>query len=230
VSDEEVQQRLAMLKEEAGGEQQFYMRLGMSFGDDEAITEHVRGGVRVDKLLASVYGEEAPPSDAELRAYYDSHTDSFLSDEQLHVCHVTKGMEGAKSRADVYAQMRKIREEVQAGADFMSIAERERGNEQQQIDLGWFRRGEFMEEFETIAFSMAEGELSPVFMTPLGFHVCKVMGRRPAAPIPFDECKDAVRSRMTEQARDEKFNAFVASCKAASTVTDSDPDSAVACH
>jgi hypothetical protein len=223
VTAEEVQQRLVKLKEEAGGEEQFYFKLGVPFADDSQLQDHVQGGVRVDKLLASIYGDEAEPTDAVLRAYYASHLDAFVSEEQLHVCHVTKGMEGAKSRADVYEAMRKLRLELTAGADFMSVAERERGNEQQQIDLGWFRRGEFMEEFETIAFSMAEGEISPVFMTPLGFHICRVMGRRAPAPVPFDDIKEAVRSRMIEEGRDSKFTAFVESTKAAATIDDSLP-------
>ena len=66
-------------------------------------------------------------------------------------------------------------------------AEEHRADEQQQINLGWFKRGEFMEEFETIAFSMGEGEISPVFTTQLGFHVCTVTGRNPSVARPFDE-------------------------------------------
>jgi hypothetical protein len=224
VTTEEIQERLAKLKQEAGGEEQFYMSLGLPFADDSSLHEQVSGGVRVDKLLASVYGDEPEVSDAELRAYYDSHTDAFLSEELLHVCHITKGMEGAKSRADVYDQMKKLRAELKAGADFMTIAERERGNEQQQIDLGWFRRGEFMEEFETLAFSMEEGEMSPVFMTPLGFHICKLMGRKAPAPVPFEEIKEAVSTRRREEGRDARFTAFLDEVRGAATIEDSLPE------
>jgi parvulin-like peptidyl-prolyl isomerase len=139
-------------------------------------------------------------------------------------------MEGAKSRAEVYANMRGLRTELLAGADFLTVAERERGNEQQQIDLGWFKRGEFMEEFETIAFSMSEGELSPVFMTPLGFHICKVMARKPSGLVPYDQVKEAVQARVLETARDSKFNAFVEAQKAAATITDTAPDTESGCH
>jgi hypothetical protein len=224
VTTEEIQERLAKLKQEAGGEEQFYMSLGLPFADDGSLHEQVSGGVRVDKLLASVYGDEPEVSDAELRAYYASHTDAFLSEELLHVCHITKGMEGAKSRADVYDQMKKLRAELKAGADFMTIAERERGNEQQQIDLGWFRRGEFMEEFETLAFSMEEGEMSPVFMTPLGFHICKLMGRKAPAPVPFEEIKEAVSTRRREEGRDARFSAFLDEVRGAATIEDSLPE------
>jgi peptidyl-prolyl cis-trans isomerase C len=119
--------------------------------------------------------------------------------------------------------MRELREQLMDGYDFAKMAEEHRGNEQQQIDLGWFKRGEFMEEFETIAFSMREGEISPVFTTQLGFHICKLTGRRPPAPVPLEDIKDVVRSRMVEEYRDKKFNGFVDELKGTASIEDSEP-------
>lgn len=223
VSDEEIDARLAKLIEEAGGEDQFFLKIGMPMRDLSLVRGNVASGVRMDKMLGEVYGEEPNPNDEELKAFYDKHIEAFMSEEHVCASHITKSMEGAKSRAEVYARMREIREELMDGKDFAALAEEHRGNEQQQIDLGWFKRGEFMEEFETIAFSMREGEISPVFTTQLGFHICKVTGRRPPAPVPLDEIKDIVRSRMIEESRDGKFNAFVDQLKAGATIEDSDP-------
>jgi parvulin-like peptidyl-prolyl isomerase len=78
-----------------------------------------------------------------------------------------------------------------------------------------------MEEFETIAFSMQPGEISPVFTTQLGFHICKLIDRKPTEPLPFDDIKDAVRTRMIEEHRDTKFNAFIDQLKASATIDDS---------
>jgi peptidyl-prolyl cis-trans isomerase C len=224
VDPTEAAQRLARLKEEAGGEQQFFLRIGVPVADDALVLPQIESGVRVDKLLSHINGAEDDPTDAEVRAYYESHTQDFLSEEQIHACHISKGLEGAKSRAEVYQRMRELRREVTAGTDFMTVADRERGEAQQQIDLGWFRRGEFMEEFETIAFSMEEGELSPVFTTQLGFHLCKLMGKRSPAPLPFYEIRDAVKTRLIDESRDAKFNAFVADLRATASIEDTDPD------
>ena len=105
----------------------------------------------------------------------------------------------------------------------MKLAEEHRADDQQQIDLGWFKRGEFMEEFEAIAFSMNEGEISPVFTTQLGFHICTVLGRKKPEPMPFEQVKDTVRARLIEQHRDAKFNDLLAELKAAAQIEDTDP-------
>jgi parvulin-like peptidyl-prolyl isomerase len=187
------------------------------------VRENVANGVRLDTLLGQVYAPEPVPTDAEVRAYYDGHLNEFMTEEMIDVSHITKGMEGAKSRAEVYTKMRELRDQLVKGADFAKLAEEQRGNEQQQIDLGWFKRGEFMEEFETIAFSMNDGEISPVFTTQLGYHICKLNGRKPSAPAPFDDIKDFVRARMSETYRDGKFNAFIEELKVEAKIEDTEP-------
>jgi hypothetical protein len=223
VADEEVTSRLTRLIEEAGGEDAFYMNIGMPYKDETVVRANVAGGVRLDKMLAETYQPEPTFTDEELRAFYDSHQELYLTEEEVRAAHITKSLQGAKSRTEVYDSLRELRKTLLSGADFLTVAEAQRTEEQQQIDLGWFKRGEFMEEFETIAFSMNEGEISPVFTTQLGFHICTLLGRKPATPKPFEEVKEAVRQRLLEEHRDSKFNALLAELKAAAQIEDTDP-------
>ncbi|MCE9518718.1 MAG: peptidylprolyl isomerase, partial [Verrucomicrobia bacterium] len=88
---------------------------------------------------------------------------------------------------------------------------------------GWFKRGEFMEEFESIAFSMRLDEISPVFVTQLGLHICKLTGHQPAVPKPYDEVKEQVKQRMLDLHRDQRFSEFVDELKKTATIQDTDP-------
>lgn len=230
VTDEAIEERLKRLIDEAGGEDQFYMNIGMPYKDEAVVRDNVAGGVRLDQMLKDVYSPEPEPSEDEIRSYYDEHIDQYLSQEEIRASHITKSLQGASSRAEVYAEMREIRTQLLDGADFDELAEKHRSDEQQQIDLGWFKRGEFMEEFETIAFSMNKEEISPVFMTQLGFHVCVVTDRRPPAPLPFDEVRDNVRQRIVDDHRDAKFNLFTEELKTGADIVDKDPESDCGCY
>lgn len=223
VADEDIKSRLNRLIEEAGGEERFYMNLGMPVKNEDAIRENVAGGVRLDKTLQEIYAPEPSPSEDELKACYASNLKHFMTEEELSASHITKSLQGAMSRQEIYQSMRELRSQLLAGADFAKLAEQHRADDQQQIDLGWFKRGEFMEEFETIAFSMNEGEISPVFTTQLGFHLCAVTGRRPSVPRPFEEVRDVVKERFLEEHRDKKFNAFLEELKATAKIEDTDP-------
>ncbi|MBX7212182.1 MAG: peptidyl-prolyl cis-trans isomerase [Verrucomicrobiaceae bacterium] len=224
VEDADVSARLEKLVAAAGGEARFYMNIGMTPDDEAVVRSNVANGARLDKMLQEVYAPEPAPTDAELRAYYDEHIQQFMSEEQIRAVHITKNLQGAQSRGEVYDAMRGLRRRLLAGEDFMKLAEENRLDDDQQIDLGWFKRGEFMEEFEAIAFSMDENDISPVFTTQLGFHIAKVIGRRPPAPLPFEEAKEAVRNRLLDAYRDEKFNTFLEELKAAATIEDTDPE------
>ncbi|MDZ4404793.1 peptidyl-prolyl cis-trans isomerase [Prosthecobacter sp.] len=229
VAEADVTARLTKLIDDAGGETQFYMNLGMAVKDEALIRDNVAGGVRLDKTLQEIYAPEPVPTEAELRACYEANLKHYMTEEEIKASHITKSLQGAKSRQEVYQAMRDVRSQLLAGADFAKIAEEHRADEQQQIDLGWFKRGEFMEEFETIAFSMGESEISPVFNTQLGFHVCTVTGRKPSVARPFDEVKEDVKIRFLEEHRDKKFNAFLEELKATAKIEDTDPEEGANC-
>lgn len=227
VSDEEVTERLAKLMEQAGGEDAFYANIGMPFKDEEIVREQVSNGVRLDKLLQLVYAPEPEFTDEQLREYYETNVKNYLTDEELRVAHVSINPVGAQHRDEVYQKMIELREQALAGADFESLGREHNTNKEQSPDLGWFKRGEFMEEFEVIAFSMKVGEVSPVFVTQLGYHMAKVLDRKPAVPKPFEEVKEEVRRQMLEEHRDAKFNQFVDDLKARAEIRDTELEARV---
>ncbi len=229
VTDAEVDSRLARLIEQAGSEDQFYLSIGMPYKDEALLKEQVSNGVRMDKMMAEVYAPEPSPTVEEQRAYHEANIRLFLTEEEVRASHISLNLGGAKSRGEVYAFMRELREQAMKGADFDALGAEHNSNKELSPDLGWFKRGEFMEEFETIAFSMHKDEVSPVFTTQLGYHICKLTDRKPPVPKPFEEVQDEVRHRMLEQHRDEKFNTFVDDLKRQSTIEDLDPDEACGC-
>lgn len=230
VSEDDITARLQKLIQDAGGETQFYTNIGLVAKDEAAIRPNIANGVRLDKMLADIYQPEPDYNDAELRAWYDSHLELFMTEEQIRAAHITKNLQGVQSREEVFKHLRKVRTELLAGADFMNVAERERSEEQQLIDLGWFKRGEFMEEFEVIAFSMTEGEISPVFTTQLGLHLCTVLGRKTPEPKPFEEAKTDVQRRKLDEYRDAKFNEFLEQLKAEADLINTEPEHAWSPH
>jgi peptidyl-prolyl cis-trans isomerase SurA len=84
----------------------------------------------------------------------------------------------AAARAEAEALLRRIRD----GEDFAELARRnsdDPGSAQLGGDLGWFRRGRMVEEFENVAFALPEGQVSNVVETDFGFHIIKMERTRP---------------------------------------------------
>ena len=95
--------------------------------------------------------------------------------------------DSAKAVARAEAEALLVR--VQAGEDFADLA-REHSDDVGTAplggDLGWFRRGQMVPEFENTAFALGAGRVSGVVESVFGYHIIKV---------------DRVRGRSEVQAR-----------------------------
>jgi len=83
--------------------------------------------------------------------------------------------DSAKARARAEAEA--LLDRVLAGEDFAALATEHSddvGTAPLGGDLGWFRRGQMVPEFENAAFSIAPGRVSTVIETVFGYHIIKV--------------------------------------------------------
>lgn len=81
------------------------------------------------------------------------------------------------ARAAARAEAERLLEQVRAGEDFETLARRfsqDPGSAPQGGDLGWFRRGVMVPEFEDVAFRLPENQVSGVVDTDFGSHIIKM--------------------------------------------------------
>ena len=139
--------------------------------------------VRV-RYVASVPPAETPeaPDDASLHAFYDAHADEFKAGERavLQTAKFPKSAT-AEDTALVRADLEDVRKMlVEKGENFEELAKTwsEDPSAERGGDLGFFGKGDMVPEFESIAFSIPVGQVSPVFATPFGFHILRVEERK----------------------------------------------------
>jgi peptidyl-prolyl cis-trans isomerase C len=148
-------------------------------------------------------------TDEALRGRYQSEIANRPAEEEIRASHILLA-----SEADARTVLAEVR---RPGADFAEIARRRSTDPGARNggDLGFFKRGDMIPEFETAAFALRAGEISaaPV-RTQFGWHVIRLEERR-AVPAPsFDESREALR----QQAFEEGVNAAVERIRGAATV------------
>ncbi len=77
-------------------------------------------------------------------------------------------------------------------------------------DLGFFRRGVMLPEFEKVAFHLKVGEVSDPVKTKFGWHIIKLDEIRQLPVKPFAEVKESLRQRLTSSQLDRLTQSYVA--------------------
>ncbi len=224
VLKKEVDDALQSLMDQQGGRESFVAHTGLSEEGEKLLRRDLACRIRIDRLVDRICGLHPEPDEPALRRYYQEHIDDFRSEEEIRVSHIFKSLRKSENRDELYAGLLDIRRRAQAGEDFDALARETTDKDVEDIDLGYFRRGEHMDEFETIVFSMDTGEISPIFGTHWGFHLAKVTGRRPALAKPFEEVRDTVAQCIVEEHRKARLDAFLSELKQKAEITDASGD------
>lgn len=218
VGEAEIDGMVNQLKQEHGGEEQFYQNTGFTPADDLRIRRKVAATIAVDKLLEEEIGPDPEPTEADLRAFYEENLDQFMTEEEVRVSQIFKEPKSHEEAKECYQFLRKTRERILDGEDFDTVAEEASDKKGDELDLGFFKQGETMPEIESLTFSMRDGEISPVVATHFGFHIFKVTGRKQSEPVPFDEVKDQLGEPWLNQRREGLLSKFVEQLKSAAVI------------
>ena len=221
---EEVSQAFDKLKEEHGGTDQFYANSGLSPEQDELILRDLSLNLQVEALRADACKSLPEPTEAECRQFYDSNLDEFSDGKEVCASHIFKSVRKVEKREEIFEALCEVRQQLVDGADFTEIAKQHSDKPEEEIDLGYFKRGELMDEFEVVAFSMKTGEVSPVFCTPHGFHLAKVTGVKVGQPKLFESVRAGIESELLAQRQDAKLQELVDELKKTAKIEYTEPD------
>lgn len=182
--EESLQQRMSGMESNLGGREQLEQALreaGLSMQSFREMQRDMIGQRMLVQLYVQRYGGDGAVevSDDEVREYFEAQQDA-LQERPATVTFKQAVLTVVPSDSAVDAALdlaESVRERAAAGEDFGELARehsQDPGSAQAGGDLGWFRRGNFAEEFEEAAFALPEGEVSDVIETIFGYHVIKV--------------------------------------------------------
>ncbi len=88
---------------------------------------------------------------------------------------------GEVERDRVRTQLAELRERIIKGEKFSMLAKlysQDPGSAKKGGELGFFSRGDMVGDFESAAFALKPGEVSPIVETQYGFHIIQLIERR----------------------------------------------------
>jgi peptidyl-prolyl cis-trans isomerase SurA len=214
-SDTEVDLAIDDVKKQNGISQEALERAlakeGITFQD---YRDQVRRQIERTKLVSRQVRNRSNVTEAQARKYYDEHPDDFKRDEEIKLRHILiayppdatpeqkaaarKKAEGALASLKQGAPFGPLARKVSAGPTAADGGE-----------LGWVRRGDTVPEFEAAAFLLDKGRTSEVVETRVGYHVIQVEDKRPARKLTYEESKEAIRSKLSQDLIETEFGEWM---------------------
>ena len=211
VSEAEVQRATEAMSDDARkAGALFKEQLAKAGQTQEQLTEETRERLLAERYVAGETSKEHA-SPAEARAWYDEHRDDFSDPEQVHCLQIcARTPDEAKSVLD----------QLRSGTAFDKLARQVSTSPdgRQGGDLGWFARGTMPKVFDDACFSLGTGKISGVIASPYGYHVFKVLGRRPAKARSFKEVQAEAERRATAEKRAQAERQLLAQLRSSAEV------------
>jgi peptidyl-prolyl cis-trans isomerase C len=201
---------------------------GQSFDNVKA---DVRSGLARNKFMQTHWAGKIEVTEEDARKYYDENPEDFETPEQIRASHILIKPElvdpNANPNTDPNEAKAKAREkaedllkQIKEGADFAELAKSHSAcpSAPKGGDLGFFPRGQTVQEFENVAFELEIGQISEIVETEYGYHIIKATDHKDASTIPFEQTKDNIIIQLTQQKQSELAEEYIDTLKAEANI------------
>lgn len=142
-------------------------------------------------------------TDEEIKNYYNENTVGDISAKHILISVKSSDDEEGLSDEEAKAKAEDLIKQLDDGADFDTLAKEnstDTGSAENGGDLGYFNKGDMVEEFETAAYDLKVNEYTkePV-KTSYGYHIILKTGEKDKPEL------DAVKENIIETLKDEKL-------------------------
>jgi len=182
--DEEVDKRMRMQIQRAGGQErleQFLNRSVLQYKDE--IRPDIKEQLISNKMQQKIT-QDVNVTPLEVKRYFDGYQKDSLPDipTEFEIGEIVLHPKLTKAeKQKFYDKIDALRLRVKSGEDFAFLAKsysEDPGSAPDGGDLGFFERNRMVKEFSAWAFKLKAGEMSPVFETEHGYHILQVIERR----------------------------------------------------
>lgn len=159
----------------------------------------------VSELFEKEIMAKAKVSDQDIKDYYEKNKGDFVIAKEIRASHILVKTE---------EEAQKVLARLKQGDKFEAVAKEvsvDTASAKNGGDLGFFKKGQMVPEFERAAAMLKVGETSssPV-KTQFGFHIIKVTDKKVGEAVEFDKVKDMIAQKLSGERQKEAFDKYIA--------------------
>lgn len=170
------------------------------------ILAEARKKIIIAKFVKTEVDDKVKISEDEMKAFYEEHKDEFKTPEMWRASHILVASE---------SEAKDVLGELSKGKPFEEIA-RAKSIDATSLrggDVGYFRKGQVVPEFENACLGLKVGQVSAVVHTQFGYHIIKLTDKKEEALEPYESAKPNIENMLKIKKRNELFDKLVVSLK-----------------
>lgn len=218
IQNEQIDQQLKDIKARFSSQAEFESVIAQMELSETDLKSQIERNMAIRELIESQVTQKITITDQETKAYYDSNPKLFKKPEQVKASHIlikvdANATETQKAQARI--EIVKIQQKLKTGEDFATLA-KEYSQGPSSVrggDLGYFGHGQMVKPFEDAAFALKPNEISEIVETRFGYHLIKVVDKRPATTMAYAEVKDQLNRSLKRQKIEEGAKLFINNLK-----------------
>ena len=152
----------------------------------------------------SIAPKLATVSEAEARAWYETRRSQLTAPLACRASHLFLSSHDP-AQPDRRFKIEQLHAQwVADPASFEQLVEENSEDERTKLrggDLGWFTRQRMPADFMAAIEKLKPGQMSGPVQTQLGWHLIKLLERKPARQLSFDEAKEEILALLTNERR-----------------------------
>ena len=209
---EDVKRRNAITQE---GLEKVLAAEGLTF---EAYKKEIEKNLQRQRLIHWSVKVEEKAGEKEFKEFYRENISRYRTNESYRPAQILfaipKGATPEEIR-EIRKKCQSVLEKIKKGEDFgeMALLYSEDGSNKVRGDLGYFKKGELLPVFEREALRLKVGEVSGIIRTEFGFHIIKLLDRKGADPLPFEEVSERVKADYYVAEMEKAFRQFLGKLK-----------------
>ena len=192
---------------------------------ESELRKNVEESMGLQLVIDQAAKDAATATDAEVQKFYDDNSEKFPMPEQVHAAHILLRVDQKNTpeqKAEIKKKLEDIRADIEANkvtfSDAAAQYSQDTSNAKNGGDLGFFQKGQMVKPFEDAAFATQPGTLSQIVETQFGFHIIKVLERKPAGKATFEQVKPAIKQYLDQLNRQKVTQKYLEDLKAKATI------------
>lgn len=181
-----------------------------------------------DAFLADLYMKKLdktaddPGLEKRAREFYIADPQLYMTDEEVQVQQILVGtkcrtLDAARERAQLaYTEVRDGKQDILAASARYTDEGDKVGDK--TGDLGWSSVKKFVPSVREALATLKNGEISPPVESQFGFHILKLVDRKPPRPKTFDQVKQQILAAERSKVQSKRLEDVVSSVRNSNTV------------